>query len=96
MERISDRHEDDLGGRLEPFAEARQVAVTVVAAPGTTFRLPEVSMGLVPGAGGTASIPARIGRHRTAYMALSGAAVTAQTALGWGLVDSVRPLPGTG
>ena len=35
MERISDRHEGDLGGRLEPFAKARQVAVTVVAAPGT-------------------------------------------------------------
>jgi hypothetical protein len=68
----------------------------VVAAPGTTFRLPEVSMGLVPGAGGTASIPARIGRHRAAYMALSGSAVTAETALDWGLVDSIRPLPGTG
>ena len=65
----------------------------VVAAPGTTFRLPEVPMGLVPGAGGTASILARIGRHRTAYMALSASAVTAEDALGWGLVDAVRPLP---
>ena len=35
VERISDRHEGDLGGRLEPFARTRQVAVTVVAAPGT-------------------------------------------------------------
>ncbi|MGH3405392.1 MAG: ThiF family adenylyltransferase [Streptosporangiaceae bacterium] len=35
MERISDRHEGDLGGRLEPFGKARRVAVTVVAAPGT-------------------------------------------------------------
>ena len=35
MERISDRHEGDLGGRLEPFGKTRQVAVTVVAAPGT-------------------------------------------------------------
>jgi hypothetical protein len=35
VERISDRHEGDLGGRLEPFAKARHVAVTVVAAPST-------------------------------------------------------------
>ena len=35
VERISDRHEGDLGGQLEPFARTRQVAVTVVAAPGT-------------------------------------------------------------
>jgi hypothetical protein len=68
----------------------------VVAAPETTFRLPEVSMGLVPGAGGTASIVARIGRHRTAYMALSEAEVDSETALGWGLVDAVRRLPGIG
>jgi hypothetical protein len=34
VERISDRHEGDLGGRLEPFAKTRQVAVTMVAAPG--------------------------------------------------------------
>jgi hypothetical protein len=68
----------------------------VVAAPGTTFRLPEVPMGLVPGAGGTASILARIGRHRTAYMALSALPVAAETALAWGLVDAVRPLPGLG
>jgi len=34
----------------------------VVASPDATFRLPEVGMGLVPGAGGTASIPRRVGR----------------------------------
>ena len=61
----------------------------VVAAPGTTFILPEVAMGLVPGAGGTASLTARIGRHRTAYLALSGAALSAPTALEWGLVDEI-------
>jgi molybdopterin/thiamine biosynthesis adenylyltransferase len=35
VERISDRHEGDVGGRLEPFAKARPVAVTVVVATGT-------------------------------------------------------------
>jgi len=36
----------------------------ITAGPGATFSLPEVGMGLIPGAGGTASIPRRIGRHR--------------------------------
>jgi enoyl-CoA hydratase/carnithine racemase len=64
-------------------------AAHVEAAPGTTFRLPEVAMGLLPGAGGTASLPRRIGRHRTAWMALTGAALDVQTALEWRLVDRV-------
>jgi enoyl-CoA hydratase/carnithine racemase len=64
----------------------------VVADPGTTFVLPEISLGLIPGAGGTVSLPARIGRHRTAWMALSGRTVDADTALTWGLVDEVAPV----
>jgi Enoyl-CoA hydratase/isomerase len=66
-------------------------AGTVIAAAGTTFRLPEVGMGLIPGAGGTVSIPRRIGRWRTLYLALSGRPLDAATALSWGLVDLVRP-----
>jgi enoyl-CoA hydratase len=52
-------------------------------------------MGLVPGAGGTVSLPRRIGRHRTAWLALSGRRIDAPTALAWGLVDRVsgRPHP---
>jgi enoyl-CoA hydratase/carnithine racemase len=59
----------------------------ILAAPGAVFRLPEVSMGLIPGAGGTASIPRRIGRHRACYMAIGGQDVDVATALAWGLVD---------
>lgn len=66
-------------------------AGTVEATPDATFRLPEVGMGLIPGAGGTVSIPRRIGRWRTLYLALTGRALDAATALRWGLVDSVRP-----
>jgi enoyl-CoA hydratase/carnithine racemase len=50
--------------------------------------LPEVGMGLIPGAGGTVSIPRRIGRHRTAWLALTGNTIDAGTALAWGLADS--------
>ena len=48
-----------------------------------------VAKGLVPGAGGTASLPRRIGRHRTAWRALAGCWLDAPTALRWGLVDEI-------
>ncbi|MCY3885119.1 MAG: enoyl-CoA hydratase/isomerase family protein [Gammaproteobacteria bacterium] len=53
------------------------------------FQLPEVPMGLVPGAGGTASILRRIGRHRMAWMGLTGERIDAQSALRWGLIDEI-------
>ncbi len=71
--------------------EVPAAAARVTARMGATFRLPEVSMGLIPGAGGTATIPRRIGRERAAYMALSGAEIDLDTALAWGLVDAVEP-----
>jgi enoyl-CoA hydratase/carnithine racemase len=64
-------------------------AGTVTATPDATFTLPEVTMGLIPGAGGTASIPRRIGRQRTGWLALSGRTIDAQVACSWGLVDEV-------
>lgn len=73
------------GIELPAFAES------VVARPDATFALPEVSLGLIPGAGGTVSLPRRIGRHRTAWMALTGRTLDAQTAFDIGLIDSVLP-----
>lgn len=61
----------------------------VVARGDTVFGLPELTLGLLPGAGGTVSVPRRIGRWRTAYLVLSGHTVDAGTALAWGLVDEV-------
>jgi enoyl-CoA hydratase/carnithine racemase len=51
--------------------------------------LPELTLGLIPGAGGTVSVTRRIGRWRTAYLVLSGRPIDAGTALRWGLVDAV-------
>ena len=56
----------------------------------TTFQLPELRMGLVPGAGGTVAVTGRIGRWRTAYLALTGCVLDTATALEWGLVDAVQ------
>lgn len=57
--------------------------------PDATLGLPELALGLIPGAGGTVSITRRIGRWRTAYLVLSGRTIDAATALAWGLVDEV-------
>jgi enoyl-CoA hydratase/carnithine racemase len=70
-------------------AELAAFCHRVIADADATFRLPEVAMGLVPGQGGTVSLPRRIGAPRTAWMALSGRPVDAETALAWGLVDEL-------
>ncbi len=62
----------------------------VIAEPATTISLPELSLGLIPGAGGTVSITRRIGRHRTTRLALTGEVLDAATALEWGLVDALE------
>jgi enoyl-CoA hydratase/carnithine racemase len=76
-------HGSCIGSGIELPAFAR----TVLTAADTQIRLPEVGMGLIPGAGGTVSIPRRIGRHRTAWLALTGRTIDAETALAWGLAD---------
>jgi len=74
------------GSGLEMAAFCGRVAAT----PDAVFGLPELRLGLIPGAGGTVSVTRRIGRWRTAYLVLSGATLNAATALAWGLVDAVR------
>jgi hypothetical protein len=70
-------------------AELPAFAGHVTANADAWFHLPEVSMGLIPGAGGTVSISRRIGRWRTAYLALSGERLDAATARSWGLIDDI-------
>jgi enoyl-CoA hydratase/carnithine racemase len=76
-------HGQVLGSGLEMAAFCGRVQ----AAPDSVFGLPELSLGLIPGAGGTVSVTRRIGRWRTAYLVLSGRTVDADTALAWGLAD---------
>lgn len=74
-----------IGAGIELPAFAGHLAAT----PETFFQLPEVSMGLIPGAGGCVSIPRRIGRQRTAWMALLNEKIPAERALAWGLIDAL-------
>lgn len=56
----------------------------VVAQENLRFRLPEVSMGLIPGAGGTVSVPRPIGRWRALHLFVTGEPVGTPRALSWG------------
>lgn len=75
------------GACIGAGTELSAFGARVVAREGTWFQLPEVAMGLVPGAGGTVSVTRRIGRHRTAWLALTGERLELDAALAWGLVD---------
>jgi Enoyl-CoA hydratase/isomerase len=87
---IGDRVEARVHGAcLGAGVELPAFAARVVARPGTQFGLPEVRLGLVPGAGGTASLPLRIGRQRTALLALTAEPIDEVTALEWGLIDEI-------
>jgi enoyl-CoA hydratase/carnithine racemase len=84
--RVTSRvHGACVGAGIELPAFGRRI----VARPDARFLLPEVGMGLVPGAGGTVSLPRRIGRQRTAQLALIGAPIGVERALAWGLIDEV-------
>jgi enoyl-CoA hydratase/carnithine racemase len=70
--------------------EIPAAAGRVIATADARFWLPELAMGLIPGAGGTVTIAGRVGRQRLLYWALSGQHIDAFTAQQWGLVDEVQ------
>lgn len=78
-------HGTALGGGLE-IALACHARI---AAAGTRMGLPEVKLGIVPGAGGTQRLPRLVGIPRAIEMATSGRPVDAADALASGLVDRV-------
>jgi enoyl-CoA hydratase len=74
-----------IGAGLEMAAFGQRV----VASRRAWFQLPELLMGIIPGAGGCVSVPRRIGRQRAALLILSGRRISAEVALRWGLVDAL-------
>jgi enoyl-CoA hydratase/carnithine racemase len=78
-----------VGAGLELAAWAHRLT----ASPRAWFQLPELAMGVLPGAGGCVSLTRRIGRQRTALLILSGKRLGARQALDWGLVDAVVDEP---
>ncbi|WP_420335148.1 3-hydroxyacyl-CoA dehydrogenase NAD-binding domain-containing protein [Roseibium sp.] len=78
-------HGTTLGGGLE-VALASHVRV---ALPGTRVGLPEVTLGILPGAGGTQRAPRLAGISASLALITSGKPIPAETALGQGLVDRI-------
>jgi 3-hydroxyacyl-CoA dehydrogenase len=60
-----------------------------LADPSSKFGLPEVKIGLIPGAGGTQLLPRMIGPQKALDMILSGEMTTSQSALEMGLIDKI-------
>jgi enoyl-CoA hydratase/carnithine racemase len=82
------------GACLGAGIELPAFAARVIAADDASIGLPETGLGLLPGAGGTVSIPRRAGREPLLRLLLTGDRIDAPTALGWGLVDEIVPRDG--
>jgi enoyl-CoA hydratase/carnithine racemase len=74
-----------VGGGLE----LALICDLIVADPAARFGLPEVRLGLMPGAGGTQRLPRRIGLARATEWLMLGGTVDAEKANGLGLVNRV-------
>jgi len=82
---IAALHGTALGGGLELALGAHWR----IAHATTRLGLPEVNLGLLPGAGGTQRVPRLIGADMALEMMLSGKPVAAAQALAMGLIDEV-------
>jgi enoyl-CoA hydratase/carnithine racemase len=75
------------GGGLE-MALACDFAYAV---PEARFALPEVTLGIMPGAGGTQLLPRAVGERRAKEIILTGRPFGAAEALEWGILNRVLP-----
>ena len=71
--------------------EIAAAADFVYASDNARFALTEVTLGIMPGAGGTQNLPRAIGERRAKEMILSGLPFSAHEAETWGLVNRVLP-----
>src|ERR1700741_5630837 len=63
----------------------------IYASSNARFALTEVTLGIMPGAGGTQNLPRAVGERRAKELILSGLPFSAEEAERWGLVNRVLP-----
>jgi enoyl-CoA hydratase/carnithine racemase len=63
----------------------------VVAVEGAKMGLPEITLGLIPGGGGTQRLPRKIGLNRANELLMTGRTVTAEEFRDWGVVNALFP-----
>ena len=80
-------HGSALGGGLEIALGCR----FRVAVPGASLGLPEVNLGIIPGASGTVRTPRLIGVEAAVDLVTSGRPIKAEKALALGLIDAILP-----
>jgi 3-hydroxyacyl-CoA dehydrogenase / enoyl-CoA hydratase / 3-hydroxybutyryl-CoA epimerase len=80
-----------LGGGLETALACTYRIAT--DSPKTKLGLPEVNLGIIPGAGGTARLPRLIGLRAALDLMLTGKQLDARRAMKAGIVDEVVPAP---
>ena len=65
----------------------------IYAASDARFALTEVTIGIMPGGGGTQNLPRAVGERRAKEIILTGGPFTAQQAYEWGMVNAVHEPP---
>ena len=94
-ERVA-RHEKPLIAAVNGYAfgagcELALHCDLIIAGPGTRFALPEVKVGIMPGAGGTQRLVRAVGQPRAMRMLFTGAPIDGATATEWGLASDLAP-----
>jgi len=77
------------GAAFAGGCEIAAAADFIYAARHARFALTEVTLGIIPGAGGTQNLPRAIGERRAKELILSGTPFSAEDALAWGFVNRI-------